>query len=73
MSRKRKADVREVLPDPKFQDIVITKFMNTLMIGGKKSIAEKIIKVPNSRFANLFSVFTVSKNNANNNETKTAI
>ena len=42
MSRKRKADVREVLPDPKFQDIVITKFMNTLMIGGKKSIAEKI-------------------------------
>ncbi len=42
MSRKRKADVREVLPDPKYQDIVITKFMNTLMIGGKKSVAEKI-------------------------------
>jgi small subunit ribosomal protein S7 len=42
MSRKRKAEVREVLPDPKFQDIVITKFINTLMIGGKKSIAEKI-------------------------------
>lgn len=42
MSRKRKAEVREVLPDPKFQDIVITKFMNTLMIGGKKAIAEKI-------------------------------
>jgi small subunit ribosomal protein S7 len=42
MSRKRKADIREVLPDPKYQDIVITKFMNTLMIGGKKSIAEKI-------------------------------
>ena len=42
MSRKRKADIREVLPDPKFQDVVITKFVNTLMIGGKKSIAEKI-------------------------------
>ena len=42
MSRKRKADVREVLPDPVYQDIVITKFMNTLMIGGMKSIAEKI-------------------------------
>lgn len=42
MSRKRKAEQREVLPDPKFQDIVITKFMNTLMIGGKKSVAEKI-------------------------------
>ena len=40
MSRKRKADVREVLPDPVYQDIVITKFMNTLMIGGKKSVAE---------------------------------
>lgn len=42
MSRKRKAEVREVLPDPKFQDVVITKFINTLMIGGKKSVAEKI-------------------------------
>jgi small subunit ribosomal protein S7 len=42
MSRKRKAEVREVLPDPKFQDIVITKFINTLMIGGKKSTAERI-------------------------------
>ena len=42
MSRKRKAEPREVLPDPKFQDIVITKFINTIMIGGKKSVAEKI-------------------------------
>ena len=42
MSRKRKAEVREVLPDPKFQDVVITKFINTLMIGGKKSTAERI-------------------------------
>lgn len=42
MSRKRKSEPREVLPDPKFQDIVITKFINTIMIGGKKSVAEKI-------------------------------
>lgn len=42
MSRKHKADIREVLPDPKFQDVVVSKFVNTLMIGGKKSIAEKI-------------------------------
>lgn len=42
MSRKHRAPIREVLPDPKYQDIVITKFVNTLMIGGKKSIAEKI-------------------------------
>jgi small subunit ribosomal protein S7 len=42
MSRKHKAEIREVLPDPKFQDVVVSKFVNTLMIGGKKSIAEKI-------------------------------
>ncbi len=42
MSRKHKAEIREVLPDPKFQDIVVSKFVNTLMIGGKKSVAEKI-------------------------------
>ena len=42
MSRKRKAEIREVLPDPRYQDIVVTKFINCLMKGGKKSTAEKI-------------------------------
>lgn len=42
MSRKHRAQVREVLPDPVYNDIVVTKFVNGLMIGGKKSIAEKI-------------------------------
>jgi small subunit ribosomal protein S7 len=42
MSRKHRAQVREVLPDPRFDDIVVTKFINALMIGGKKSVAEKI-------------------------------
>ncbi len=42
MSRKHRAEVREVLPDPRYQDIVVTKFVNTIMIGGKKAIAEKI-------------------------------
>ena len=42
MSRKHKAEIREVLPDPKFQDVVVSKFINALMIGGKKSVAEKI-------------------------------
>jgi small subunit ribosomal protein S7 len=42
MSRKHRAQVREVLPDPRFHDIVVTKFINSLMIGGKKSTAEKI-------------------------------
>ncbi len=43
MSRRHRAEKREVLPDPKFGDIVLTKFMNIVMYGGKKSIAEKIV------------------------------
>ena len=43
MSRRHAAEKREVLPDAKFGDIVLTKFMNNLMIDGKKSVAEKIV------------------------------
>ena len=43
MSRKHRAQPREVLPDPRYNDIVVTKFINALMIGGKKSTAEKIV------------------------------
>ncbi|MBM4403641.1 MAG: 30S ribosomal protein S7 [Candidatus Cloacimonetes bacterium] len=43
MPRKRKAIVREVLPDPKYNDIQLTMFMNCIMKCGKKSIAEKIV------------------------------
>ena len=43
MSRRRRAEKREVLPDAKFGDIVLSKFMNVLMYDGKKSIAESII------------------------------
>ena len=43
MSRRRRADKREILPDAKFGDIVLTKFMNVLMYAGKKSIAEHIV------------------------------
>lgn len=42
MSRKHRAVSREVLPDPKFQDTVITKFINCMTYGGKKSVAERI-------------------------------
>jgi len=41
MSRKHRAQPREVLPDPRYNDIVVTKFINALMIGGKKSTAER--------------------------------
>ena len=43
MSRRRAAVKREVLPDPKFGDAVVTKFMNCLMHEGKKSVAEHIV------------------------------
>ena len=40
MSRRRQADKREVLPDAKFGDVTLTKFMNVMMVDGKKSVAE---------------------------------
>ncbi|MCC6009272.1 MAG: 30S ribosomal protein S7 [Rhodobacteraceae bacterium] len=43
MSRRHSAEKREVLPDAKFGDRVLTKFMNNLMIDGKKSVAESIV------------------------------
>jgi len=43
MSRRRAADKREVLPDAKFGDVVLTKFINCLMYEGKKSVAESIV------------------------------
>ena len=43
MSRRHKADKRVVNPDPKFGEVVITKFMNAVMKEGKKSVAESIV------------------------------
>ncbi|WP_198371098.1 30S ribosomal protein S7 [Roseomonas rosulenta] len=43
MSRRHRAEKREVLPDPKFGDIVLSRFMNVLMYDGKKSTAEQIV------------------------------
>jgi len=43
MSRRRRAEKRQVLPDPKFGDLVVTKFMNYVMYEGKKAVAENII------------------------------
>jgi small subunit ribosomal protein S7 len=43
MSRRHAAEKREVLPDAKFGDKVLTKFMNNLMVDGKKSVAERIV------------------------------
>ncbi len=43
MPRRRAAEKREVLPDAKYGDVVLTKFMNCLMLQGKKSAAERIV------------------------------
>jgi len=43
LSRRHRAEKREVLPDAKFGDTVLTKFMNNLMLDGKKSVAESIV------------------------------
>ena len=43
MSRRRRPEKRIILPDPKFGDMVLSKFMNSVMLDGKKSVAERIV------------------------------
>ena len=43
MSRRRKAVKREILPDPRYKDMVLAKFVRALMLDGKKNTAEKLI------------------------------
>ena len=43
MSRRHRAEKREIIPDPKFADLVVTKFMNYVMYEGKKAVAENIV------------------------------
>jgi small subunit ribosomal protein S7 len=43
MARRRAAEKRDVLPDPKYGDPVLSKFMNAIMLAGKKSVAERIV------------------------------
>jgi small subunit ribosomal protein S7 len=43
MSRRHRAEKREIQPDPKFGNVVVSKFMNSIMYEGKKSVAESIV------------------------------
>jgi small subunit ribosomal protein S7 len=43
MARRRAAEKRDVLPDPKYGDAVLSRFMNAIMLEGKKSVAERIV------------------------------
>ena len=52
MSRRRKAQIREVLPDPVHNSVVLSKFTNAIMLDGKKSVAESLI---NNSFSDIQS------------------
>ncbi|MGH6680203.1 MAG: 30S ribosomal protein S7, partial [Bradyrhizobium sp.] len=43
MSRRHRAEKREIIPDAKFGDVILAKFMNSIMYDGKKSVAESIV------------------------------
>ena len=43
MSRRRAAEKRQILPDPIYNSIVLNKFINEVMVGGKKTVAQKIV------------------------------
>ena len=42
MARRKSAEKRVILPDPKYNDRLVTKFVNSLMLDGKKSLAERV-------------------------------
>ena len=46
MPRRREVPKREILPDPKYGNVELSKFMNVIMEGGKKAVAERIIWCP---------------------------
>ena len=58
MSRRHAAEKREIIPDPKFGDTLLTRFMNSLMYDGKKSVAERIV------YGALDSIQTKTKSDA---------
>jgi small subunit ribosomal protein S7 len=68
MSRRHSADKREILPDPKFGNVVVTKLMNSIMYAGKKSVAETIVygafdTIEGKTKANPLSVFQQALDN----------
>ena len=68
MPRRREVPKREVLPDPKFGNVDVAKFMNVLMTRGKKSVAERIVygafeQIQTKGGKDPLEVFTVALNN----------
>ncbi|MCB1181304.1 MAG: 30S ribosomal protein S7 [Chlamydiia bacterium] len=55
MSRRRRAEKREIVPDPVYNSVVITRFINKLMLNGKKSVARRIVYNALTQFAKKIS------------------
>ena len=69
MPRRREVPKREILPDPKFGSVDLSKFVNVVMIEGKKAVAERIIygaldQIVKKSGKNAIEVFTLALNNA---------
>ena len=72
MSRKRKAPVRKIYPDPKYRSVVISKFINSIMYDGKRSTAERILytaldKIKETKKEDPLKVFDNAVNNIRTN------
>lgn len=68
MPRRREVPKREILPDPKFSSSDVTKFVNVIMLDGKKSVAERIVygafsQIESKGGKNAIEVFTQALNN----------
>ena len=68
MPRRREVPKREVLPDPKFGSVEITKFVNVIMLDGKKAVAERIVygalkQIGEKSGKDPLEVFTTALNN----------
>ena len=68
MPRRREVEKREILPDPKFGNVEVSKFMNAIMISGKKSVAERIVygafeQISRKSGKNPLEVFSAAMNN----------
>ena len=68
MPRRREVPKRDILPDPKFGNVDVAKFMNVLMLSGKKSVAERIIygafeQIQTKAGKDPLEVFTAAINN----------
>ena len=68
MPRRREVPKREILPDPKFGNVEVSKFINVVMLDGKKAVAERIVygalqQIEENTGKNPIEVFTAAVNN----------